>query len=95
MLYQITHDLPPNHPVLDLLAEQIISIDGIGDKWAHILPSSWLIDTPIKTAQEIYEYLCPALPPNTFILVTLFDPNHSAGALPDETKNWILRRKTR
>lgn len=94
MLYQITHNMPSTHPNIVLLEAGIRELQGPND-WAHIFQNSWLVDTPVKTAQEVYELLMAALDSETFLLVTTFDPDRSAGRLPEETRQWILQRRGR
>lgn len=93
MIYQITHNMPPNHPSYPLLVAGIKSLRGDND-WAHIFQNSWLVDTSVTTAEEVYQLLQAAIPdPGIYLMVAPFLPDLAAGQLPEETRSWIESKR--
>lgn len=92
MLYQITHNMPPEHPNYVLLIAGIQSLRGDND-CIQVFQNSWLVDTPVETAERVFQLLAEALTPGVCLMVLPLLPEHTAGYLPPHVNAWLLSKR--
>lgn len=82
-LYQINYDLRKQRNY-DALYERIRSYDA----WCRALESCWMVATH-QTAEQIYDYLTPALDDDDGIFVARLKGEAAWRGLSKDASNWV------
>ena len=88
MVYLISYDLRNPGQKYEQLHKQIKDLGA----WAHILESTWLVDTQIASADEVFKRLKPPLDENDYAFVIQLNSKNHQGWLSEELWKWIHER---